>query len=64
MPELRKDPIIGRWVIISTNRGKRPSDFGRPVEETELSRVLVDISLRYVEGRHYGRILESVVSGL
>jgi len=27
MPELRKDPIIGRWVIISTDRGKRPSDF-------------------------------------
>lgn len=27
MPELRKDPIIGRWVIISTERGKRPSDF-------------------------------------
>jgi len=24
MPELRKDPIIGRWVIISTERGKRP----------------------------------------
>lgn len=29
MPELRKDPIIGRWVIISTERGKRPSHFGR-----------------------------------
>ncbi|MCK4656433.1 MAG: galactose-1-phosphate uridylyltransferase, partial [candidate division Zixibacteria bacterium] len=27
MPELRKDPILGRWVIISTERGKRPSDF-------------------------------------
>lgn len=27
MPELRKDPIIGRWVIIATERGKRPSDF-------------------------------------
>ncbi len=27
MPELRKDPIVGRWVIISTERGKRPSDF-------------------------------------
>ncbi len=26
MPELRKDPIIGRWVIISTERAKRPSD--------------------------------------
>jgi len=29
MPELRKDPIIGRWVIISTERGKRPSHFGQ-----------------------------------
>ncbi len=29
MPELRKDPIIGRWVIISTERGKRPTSFGR-----------------------------------
>jgi UDPglucose--hexose-1-phosphate uridylyltransferase len=27
MPELRKDPIIGRWVIISTERAKRPNDF-------------------------------------
>lgn len=27
MPELRKDPIIGRWVIISTERAKRPHDF-------------------------------------
>ena len=26
MPELRRDPIIGRWVIISTERAKRPSD--------------------------------------
>jgi UDPglucose--hexose-1-phosphate uridylyltransferase len=28
MPEFRKDPIMGRWVIISTDRGKRPSSFG------------------------------------
>ncbi|MBM4046217.1 MAG: galactose-1-phosphate uridylyltransferase [Planctomycetes bacterium] len=27
MPELRKDPILGRWVIIATERAKRPSDF-------------------------------------
>ncbi len=27
MPELRRDPIIGRWVIIAKERGKRPSDF-------------------------------------
>ncbi|MGH9728588.1 MAG: galactose-1-phosphate uridylyltransferase [Candidatus Acidiferrales bacterium] len=29
MPDLRKDPITGRWVIISSDRGKRPSDFVR-----------------------------------
>ena len=27
MPELRKDPVVGRWVIISTERARRPSDF-------------------------------------
>lgn len=31
MPELRKDPITDRWVIISTERGKRPVFF---TEET------------------------------
>jgi len=33
MPELRKDPVVGRWVIISTERGKRPSDFKVDREE-------------------------------
>lgn len=27
MPDLRKDPIVDRWVIISTERGKRPRDY-------------------------------------
>lgn len=35
MPELRRDPIIGRWVIIAKERGKRPSDF---VIEKEISK--------------------------
>jgi UDPglucose--hexose-1-phosphate uridylyltransferase len=30
MSELRKDPISGRWVIISVERGKRPTDFISP----------------------------------
>jgi UDPglucose--hexose-1-phosphate uridylyltransferase len=29
VPELRKDPITGRWVIISTERSRRPMDFLR-----------------------------------
>ena len=27
MPELRKDPVLGRWIIISQERRKRPTDF-------------------------------------
>jgi len=27
MTELRKDPVVGRWVIISTERAKRPHEF-------------------------------------
>src|SRR5262245_31650469 len=27
MPELRKDPIVNRWVIIATERARRPIDF-------------------------------------
>ncbi|MEZ4649184.1 MAG: DUF4921 family protein [Candidatus Eisenbacteria bacterium] len=27
MPELRRDPIVGRWVVLAPERGERPSDF-------------------------------------
>ncbi len=27
MPELRKDPIVGRWVIVSQARSDRPNDY-------------------------------------
>ncbi len=37
MPELRRDPIVGRWVIISTERAKRPDQFGSTVEKEELA---------------------------
>ncbi|MFQ5816461.1 MAG: galactose-1-phosphate uridylyltransferase [Terriglobia bacterium] len=38
MPELRKDPIIGRWVIIATERAKRPLEFVRdPVKSPPTS---------------------------
>ncbi|MFH0855161.1 MAG: galactose-1-phosphate uridylyltransferase [Candidatus Omnitrophota bacterium] len=33
MPELRKDPIIGRWVIIATERARRPDQFSGKQEE-------------------------------
>jgi len=29
LPEFRKDPVVGRWVIIATDRAKRPTDFVR-----------------------------------
>ncbi len=32
MPELRKDPIIGRWVIVATERARRPGNFVDPGE--------------------------------
>ncbi len=36
MPELRKDPIVGRWVIIATERGQRPHDFRSEVQPQTL----------------------------
>lgn len=33
MPELRRDPIIGRWVIIATDRAKRPDQFSGSSQE-------------------------------
>ncbi len=35
MPTLRKDPIGGRWVIIATERNKRPSDYGESVRSPQ-----------------------------
>ena len=35
MAELRKDSVTGRWVIISTDRGKRPTDFSPDVKENK-----------------------------
>ena len=36
MTELRKDPVVGRWVIISTERAKRPHEFPpEPVHRRE-----------------------------
>ncbi len=38
MPELRKDPILGRWIIISTERSARPTDFeSRKVKRTKIA---------------------------
>jgi UDPglucose--hexose-1-phosphate uridylyltransferase len=39
LPELRKDPITGRWVIIATDRAKRPSDFIRQSVPLPVSKV-------------------------
>lgn len=39
MPELRKDPIVGRWVIMATERARRPSDYPpQPVEPVDSSK--------------------------
>ncbi|MBM3244523.1 MAG: DUF4931 domain-containing protein [Candidatus Omnitrophica bacterium] len=33
MPELRKDPVIGRWVIIATERARRPDQYAKGAPE-------------------------------
>jgi UDPglucose--hexose-1-phosphate uridylyltransferase len=35
MPELRKDPIVGRWVIIAHERAKRPHDFKGEAQQAQ-----------------------------
>jgi len=35
MPELRKDPILGRWVIIAVERARRPKSFTPPFSVPE-----------------------------
>ncbi len=37
MPQLRRDPIIGRWVIISTERAKRPIEWGKREPSSQIS---------------------------
>ncbi len=36
MPELRKDPIVDRWVIISEERAHRPGDFPSPTQKQQV----------------------------
>ncbi len=33
MPELRKDPIIGRWVIVATERARRPGNIVESLDQ-------------------------------
>jgi UDPglucose--hexose-1-phosphate uridylyltransferase len=37
MPELRRDPVIGRWVIIATDRAKRPDQFAASPDKEDLA---------------------------
>jgi len=39
MPELRKDPVSNRWVIIATERARRPSDFIKSTIKNEKEEV-------------------------
>ncbi|RMH76669.1 MAG: galactose-1-phosphate uridylyltransferase [Calditrichaeota bacterium] len=36
MPELRKDPIVGRWIIIAPERGQRPNELVPPVSKQDV----------------------------
>jgi UDPglucose--hexose-1-phosphate uridylyltransferase len=48
MSELRKDPVTGRWVIISTERRKRPTDF-----RLESVRITPDPACPFCEGHEH-----------
>src|SRR5687767_1572820 len=48
MSELRKDPVTGRWVIISTERRKRPTDF-----RLESVSVTLDEGCPFCEGHEH-----------
>jgi UDPglucose--hexose-1-phosphate uridylyltransferase len=48
LSELRKDPVTGRWVIISTDRRKRPGDF-----RLESVHVSPDPSCPFCEGHEH-----------
>jgi len=37
MSRLRKDPIVGRWIIISTERTKTPQDYHTEEPEDDVS---------------------------
>ncbi|MFH1613147.1 MAG: galactose-1-phosphate uridylyltransferase [bacterium] len=39
MEELRKDPILGRWVIIATSRSRRPASFVFKKDEEDLNKI-------------------------
>jgi UDPglucose--hexose-1-phosphate uridylyltransferase len=58
MSELRKDPVTGRWVIISTDRRKRPTDF-----RLESVRIAPDDSCPFCEGHEEMTPKELLVYG-
>lgn len=45
MPQLRRDPITGRWVIIAAERAKRPEDFLSKHED------MVDVDCPFCAGK-------------
>ncbi len=46
MPELRKDPIVGRWVIIATERARRP---GNIIDPSEIVREQTQLACPFCE---------------
>ena len=41
MAELRRDPIVGRWVIIDTDHPSAPEDFEKEILEGVINSVLI-----------------------
>ncbi len=70
MPQLRKDPVVGRWVIISRSRARRPGNFvdtsDREVEDTDRECLYCQIQKKHPQsGESSGdvRVVSSEVYG-
>ena len=37
MPNLRQDPLTGEWVIVATERARRPETFAPPKKEKKIT---------------------------
>ena len=59
MPELRKDPIVGRWVIISTDRGK-----GQQISQSPRQRKIANSahSATVTKTKHHMKSLHTVLT--
>ena len=60
MPEIRSNPVTGDWVIIATERARRPEEFTQKKQKPPLPPLLPSaLSARATRTRHRPSSLES-----